>query len=91
MKRTFFFSSVADALHAPVQPPRQAETPEMVRRSPGQDEEEDRQGAHSHHPDEETENVFFSRVEGLENRLQKVPSSLLPCPILSPELMDSLF
>lgn len=44
----------------------------MVRRPPGQGEEEDHPGADHDHPVPEAEDVLVPRVERLQNRLQKV-------------------
>jgi hypothetical protein len=44
----------------------------MVHGASGQNEEKDYQGPDNHHSREETENVQFSRMERLENCVQKV-------------------
>lgn len=62
----------ADAIYAAVQPAGQAPPAEVVRGPPGQGEEEDHARAHHDDPVPEAEDVQLSRVEGLQDCVQKV-------------------
>lgn len=65
-------SNSTDAIYAAVQPAGQAPSAEVVRGPPGQGEEEDHARAHHDDPVPEAEDVQLSRVEGLQDCLQKV-------------------
>jgi hypothetical protein len=58
-----------DALHALVQPARQAAAAEVVRCLPGQAEEEDNARADDCHPVPQAKDVFVPRVERHEDRV----------------------
>ena len=62
----------ADSVHAFVQPSRQAPASKVVYAINREKQEEVLSGAHHHHPHSKAKNVLISRVERLQNCLQKV-------------------
>lgn len=53
----------------------------MVQRVPGQNKEENHTRIGHHHPGPEAENVFVSRVERLQDCLQKVDCTCIDSPM----------
>ena len=64
---------VADSVHASIQPSRQATAPEVVHSPHREKQEEVLEGADHDHPHSKAKNVIVSRVERLQDCLQKVP------------------
>ena len=62
----------ADSVYAFVQPSRQAPASKVVYAINREKQEEVFSGAHHHHPHSKAKNVLISRVERLQNCLQKV-------------------
>ena len=71
-----------DRIHSSLQPAGQTSSAEVVHHSAGEDEEEDHARVDREHSLSQTEDVQFSRMERLEDRLQTVGrvSSVLGSP-----------
>ena len=66
------FPLVPDPVHAAVQPSGQATPPEVVHGAAREGQEEDLARAHRLNPHQEAEDVIIPRVEGPQDRIQKV-------------------